>query len=83
MRYGHVEVPPPKNGTTYRGIAVCRISKETQYEMSLEDQEALYLEQLPDYFDGRYELEVMATHGSGEILERAEFIELSQKIEGL
>ncbi len=81
MRYGHVEVPPPKNGTTYRGIAVCRISKETQDEMSLEDQEALYLEQLPDYFDGRYELEVMATQGSGEILERAEFIELSQKID--
>lgn len=81
MSYGNYEVPPPKDGRTYKGIAVCRISKETQDEMSLEDQEALYREQIPNYLGNEYQLEVMATQGGGEILERDEFIELSQKVD--
>lgn len=80
MSFRRIEVPLPKNGRRYRGVAVCRISTVNQNEMSLDDQAALYRERLPDFFDGPYDMEIMATQGSGELLDRAEFIELSQKV---
>lgn len=78
MSFSRYEVPPPKNGREYRGAAVCRISKEIQNEMSLEDQEALYRERLPDYIDGDYRLDVIATQGSGELLDRSEFLSICE-----
>ncbi|TWU18613.1 recombinase family protein [Allorhodopirellula heiligendammensis] len=81
MTFGRIEVPPPKNGRRYRGIAVCRISTDKQNEMSLDDQAALYHERLPYFLEDPYDLEVMASQGSGELLDRVEFIELSEKIE--
>ncbi|QDV55343.1 recombinase family protein [Rosistilla oblonga] len=80
MSFRRNEVPPPKNGRRYRGVAVCRISTVKQNEMSLEDQGALYRERLPEFFEGPYDLEMMATQGSGELLDRAEFIDLSEKV---
>ena len=80
MSFRRIDVPPPKNGRQYRGVAVCRISTDKQNEMSLDDQGALYRERLPDFLDGSYDIEMMATQGSGELLDRAEFIELSEKI---
>lgn len=81
MNFGRAEVPKPKNGRRYRGMAVCRISTEHQDEMSLADQQALYRERLPQYLEGQYDLEIMSTRISGEILDRAEFIELSEIVE--
>ena len=81
MRFGIIEVPPPKKGSKYRGVAVCRISTEHQDEMSLDDQLALYREWLAACLDGQHELDVLATQGSGEILDRAEFIELSKRVQ--
>ncbi len=81
MRYGYLEVPPPKQGSRYRGVAVCRISKESQDKMSLEDQLAYYHEWLKRNFRGEYELTVLASQGSGELLERADFITLTEMAE--
>ncbi len=78
MRYGYLEVSTPKQGSRYRGVAVCRISKESQDKMSLEDQLAYYHEWLKKNLDGEYELTVLASQGSGELLERADFLTLTE-----
>lgn len=74
-------VPPPKNGRYYRVIAVCRISTDHQSEMSLDDQRALYDEWLDRNLDGHRKVEVIAGRGSGEILDRAEYIDLCDRID--
>ena len=81
MRFGQVVAPGPKRGSRYRVLAVCRISTDKQNEMSLDDQLALYHEWLRARLDGDYDIEAISSRGSGELLDRAELIELSGKIE--
>ena len=75
------EASPPKNGRRYLVLAVCRISTDNQNEMSLEDQLAFYHEWLRANLDGEYDIHVISSRGSGELLDRAELIELSEKID--
>ena len=67
----------PKNGPKFQVIGVARISGDNQDEKSLEDQEAYYREWLDrTYGCDNYELRVIASRGSGQILDHAEFLEL-------
>lgn len=75
------EVSPPKIGSRYRVLAVCRISTEHQNELSLDDQLALYKGWLDRELPGPYTLEKISSRGSGEVLDREELLELSEKIE--
>ena len=68
MSYGHDDVPPTKQGNRYRGVAVCRTSKESQDKMILEYQLAYYQGWLKRELRGEYELTVLASQGSGELL---------------
>ena len=73
----------PKNGRIVKVIGVGRISTDNQDELSLGDQEALYREhlrrKLPEGTE--FEITVIATRGSGQILDRIEFIELCEMVE--
>ena len=73
----------PKNGHTLRVIGVGRISTDHQDELSLGDQEALYREHLRRILpEGtKFELTVIKSRGSGQILDRAEFIQLCEMVE--
>ena len=72
----------PKNGHQYRIIGVGRISTDHQDEKSLEDQEAYFRRFLDNEIeDGNYEIEVIASRNSGQILDRAEFVDLCDKVE--
>lgn len=80
MRFRESRVPPPKDGRCYRVLGVCRISTDKQNEMSLDDQLALYREWLDQSLPGDYTLEKMSSRGSGEVLQREEYIELCEKV---
>ena len=73
----------PKNGHTLKVIGVGRISTDHQDELSLGDQEALYREHLRRILpEGtKFELTVIKSRGSGQILDRAEFIQLCEMVE--
>ena len=72
----------PKNGRIYMIIGVGRISTEHQDGLSLGDQEAYYRQYLDrELGEGTYELTVIASRGSGQILDRKEFLELCEKVE--
>lgn len=80
MSYNFTEVP--KNGRIYMVIGVGRISTENQDGLSLDDQEAyyrLYLDR--EIGAGNYKLTVIASQGSGQILDRKEFLELNEMVE--
>ena len=73
----------PKNGRILRVIGVGRISTDHQDELSLGDQEALYREHLRRILPAGTEIEitVIASRGSGQILDRTEFIQLCEMVE--
>ena len=72
----------PKNGRIYMVIGVGRISTEHQDGLSLGDQEAYYRLFLDRELGvGNYELSVVASRGSGQILDRKEFLELCERVE--
>jgi len=54
---------------------VCRISTVNQDERSLADQEALYRNWLAANYDNAFEVTVLASQGSGECLERADYLQ--------
>ena len=72
----------PKNGRIFMVIGVGRISTENQNGLSLDDQEAYYRLYLDRELGvGNYELTVVASRGSGQILDREEFRELQKKVD--
>lgn len=70
-----------KNGGKLKVLAVCRISTLKQDEKSLEDQEASYRQWLDTSTQVPYELEVIATQGSGECIDRAEYLDAIERVE--
>ncbi|QDT63584.1 recombinase family protein [Calycomorphotria hydatis] len=71
----------PKSRSLLKAIGVCRISTEHQDEKSLEDQEALLRKFVNENYSGPVEWKFIISQGSGEYLDRAEFIELGDDIE--
>lgn len=72
----------PKNGRIFRVLGACRISTDHQDVLSLGDQEAYYRQHLdrtlgPD----TYELTAISGRGSGQYLDREEYLELCEKVE--
>lgn len=71
----------PKNGDTFKVLAFGRISTKHQDEKSLEDQEQYVLEYLQRIMpDAKFEITAIAGQGSGQYLDREEFVELSDKV---
>ena len=80
----YLDFHPPltaRDGRTLRALTVARISTEGQDEKSLDDQTELTKERVNRSFDGKVEWTVIRSRGSGEILERAELVELEAAIE--
>jgi hypothetical protein len=74
----------PKNGHTLKVLLPCRVSDPgpgKQDERSNDDQEAMLRSRLKDYFEGRTAVTVVAGSGSGEWLERAEYLRLIEMVE--
>lgn len=71
----------PKAGAGLRALGVARISRETQDVLSLADQEALYRRWLDQNVGSRYDLLMIAGQGSGECLDRAEYLEAWAQVE--
>ena len=69
------------NGQTLEALAICRISTAKQDERSLGDQEALYREYLERHTDLPFRLTVIAGQGSGEALDRKEYLDAVQSVE--
>ena len=77
--------PPltPKNGQTLQVLAVCRVSSPGENKQdirSLDDQEALLKKWLDENTEYPLELTVIAGSGSGENLERKEYLQLLDEI---
>jgi hypothetical protein len=75
--------PPlaPRNGHTLIVLLVCRVSDPTkQDERSPQDQEALLRKWLSEHTNLPCEIHVLAGSGSGECLDRAEYLALGDKI---
>lgn len=70
----------PKTGTVLNVLGIARISGVKQDELSLEDQEALYRQRIEDEYAGPNELTMIASIGSGEILDREELMEAEAAI---
>ena len=71
----------PKIGSKFKVLGFTRISTVNQDEKSLDDQEAFFREYLDRNFgEGAYSLEVISGQGSGQIVDREEFLELGDKI---
>ena len=79
--YRNVELPPPKRGGKHLLLGVCRISTEHHNEMSLNDQLALYHEWAKKEYPDGYEMDKISSRDSGEALDRAEFLDLTERIE--
>jgi site-specific DNA recombinase len=79
--FRNVELPPPKRGGKHLLLGVCRISTEHQNEMSLNDQLALYHEWAKKEYPDGYEMDDISSRDSGEALDRAEFLDLSERID--
>lgn len=72
----------PKNGKKFKVIGVVRISTEHQDEKSLEDQEHSYRSYLDAELGvGNYDLTINSSRGSGQILDRSEFLRLCEMVE--
>jgi hypothetical protein len=80
------ELKPPliaRNGHTLRVLLPCRVSDPApgkQDIMSLADQEALYRHWLADHTALPLDITVLAGSGSGEWLERAEYLHLIELV---
>ena len=81
------DLNPPltaKNGRILQVILACRVSSPgpgKQDIRSLSDQESLYREWLSDHTDLPMKVMVIAGSGSGETLDRKEFLELANQVE--
>ena len=75
--------PPlvPKHGRKLVVLLICRISRKTQDEKSLEDQEALYRKWLEENTDCEIEVIVIAGQGGGERLTRVEYEQACAEVE--
>lgn len=75
--------PPlkPRNGCMLLILAICRISTIHQDKLSLADQEALYRAWIEDHTDLPYELTVITGQGSGERLDRPEYLRAIDLVE--
>lgn len=78
--------PPiePRNGHTVRVLVTCRVSDPRpgkQDERSLEDQRAMHEEWLQAHLNYPYELTVLEGRESGELIDRADYRELTQLVE--
>ncbi|MDG3005898.1 recombinase family protein [Paludisphaera mucosa] len=76
--------PPlaPRSGQVLRVLMVCRISTEQQDVKSLADQEAMLRDHLAAAYEGRVDVKVIASRGSGQHLDRVELLEIERLIEG-
>src|SRR6266699_1170608 len=75
--------PPlvPKDGHTLRILAPVRVSNPTkQDERSLGDQAAKVERWIRDRLDKPFELTVLEGRASGELLDRAEFLQLCEHV---
>ena len=71
-----------RNGRTVRVLVPCRVSDPTkQDERSLEDQENQHRRWLQENTDLAVELKVLAGSGSGEWLDRREYLDLIEFVE--
>ena len=71
----------PKNGDTYMVLTFGRISTEHQDEKSLDDQSQYSLDHLSRIMPGEnFEIKVIAGQGSGQYLDREEFVELTSEV---
>lgn len=66
----------PKFGTVLKVVGICRISTTHQDPRSLDDQEAYYRRWLQEHVTVPWTLEIIASQGSGENLERTEYLAL-------
>jgi site-specific DNA recombinase len=75
--------PPlrPRQGLVLQVLAICRISTDHQDERSLADQEALYHSWLRAHTDLQYALTTIAGRGTGENLERTEYVRALELID--
>lgn len=71
----------PRNGRNLKVLATCRISGDNQDAKSLADQEALYRRWLKEHTELPYDMEVLAGRGSGECLDREEYLLAIEKVE--
>ncbi len=79
-----VNLQPPllaRNGHTLKVLGIARISTVHQDALSLEDQEQLYRKWLHQNTDLPYDLTMISGRGSGEDLERIEYLEALDAIE--
>jgi hypothetical protein len=80
------ELQPPltaRNGHTLSALLVCRVSDpDKQDERSPQDQEALLRKWLAEHTNLPCEIDVLAGTGSGECLERQEYLTLIDEIQG-
>lgn len=68
-----------KSGTVLKIVGICRISTTRQDTRSLADQEAYYRQWIEDNVDIAWTLEIIASQGSGENLERTEYLDLVER----
>jgi DNA invertase Pin-like site-specific DNA recombinase len=75
--------PPlePRRGKVLQVLGIARISRVTQNEKSLDDQHAFYCEYLQRATDLEFEIKVLAGIGSGESLERKEYLQAWEEVE--
>lgn len=73
-------MPPPKNGLIYNVLIVARISTVHQDKRSLEDQIAVCSRWCEEHLDGKFNITVIQSQDSGELLDRAELHDLLSKI---
>jgi site-specific DNA recombinase len=74
--------PPLRpRGHTLEVLGIARISTLNQDERSLGDQEALYRRWLKKNYDGPFNLQMIASQGSGERLDREESSEAIKAVE--
>jgi len=69
------------NGRVLKILAVCRISTVHQDERSLADQEASYRDWIERHTDLPYEMVVISSQGSGECIDRKEYLRTIELVE--
>lgn len=83
-QHSNGSLQPPlaaRNGRKLKVLAICRISTVNQDEKSLEDQEASYREWITRHTDLPFDLTVIASQGSGECLDRKEYLHAIELVE--
>ena len=70
-----------RHGQKLKVLATCRISGDNQDVKALGDQEALYRRWLKEHTELPYDMEVIAGRGSGELLDREQYLLAIEKVE--